>query len=261
MFKKLICTCTLLFLCITLCGCSAIKPKDNYQTIKKRGKIIVGVRSDTKPFGFRDIEGNLQGFDIDLARILAKHIFSDMNAVELVPVTASDRIGKLNSKKVDILIATMSVTDQRRLVVDFSKPYYIAGQAILVNKKTDINSVRQLNDKRIIIVYGSTGESSVRINAPEAIIRGYRNYVEAYKALKEGYADAMIADDTVLYNLTLGDPTVKILEKRLSKEPYAIAFRKGDESKTLQEAVNFTIDLMQHSGKLRQLQEKWGIQQ
>ncbi len=259
MFKKVFCA--LLLFCLFLTGCSARKPQDDYQAIKERGKLIVGVRSDTRPFGYRNIEGKLQGYDIDLARIIAKHIFTNMNAVEFVPVTASNRISMLNSGKVDMLIATMSITDQRRLVVDFSTPYYMAGQAILVRNNTDIASIRQLSGRRVIIVYGSTGEMSVRMNAPEAIIRGYKNYAHAYQALKNGEADAMIADDTILYNLALDDPSVKILDKRFSKEPYAVAFRKGKESEKLRESVNFTIELLQHSGKLRDLQTKWGIKQ
>ena len=99
----------------------------------------------------------------------------------------------------------------------------------------------------------------VRMNAPEAIIRGYKDYGLAYLALKNGDADAMIADDTILYNLALDDPSVRILEKRFSKEPYAVAFRKGEESRQLKDSVNFTIDLMEHSGQLRNLQMKWGI--
>lgn len=259
MLKKFFCT--LLLCCLILTGCSSVKPQDDYQTVKKRGKIIVGVRSDTRPFGYRNIDGKLQGFDIDLARAIAKHLFANMNAVEFVPVTASNRISMLNSGKVDMLIATMSITDQRRLVVDFSVPYYMAGQAILVRNNTDIASIRQLSGKRVIIVYGSTGEMSVRMNAPEAIIRGYKNYNLAYNALKSGEADAMIADDTILYNLALDDPSVKILDKRFSKEPYAVVFRKGEESAKLKESVDFTINLMQHSGKLRNLQMKWGIRQ
>ncbi len=257
MIKKILCIFVLL--CLFLCGCSAGKPKNQFKAIQKRGRIIVGVRTDTKPFGYRDINGNLHGYDIDLARAIAKHIFADSGAVEFVPVTAANRISMLTSGKVDILIATMSVTDQRRLLVDFSKPYYMAGQAILVRNNRNVATIKQLNGKRVIIVYGSTGEESVRMNAPEAIIRGYKDYALAYKALKRGDADAMIADDTILYNLALDDRSVKILKKRFSKEPYAIAFRKGQESAQLKDSVNFTIDLMEHSGQLRKLQKKWGI--
>lgn len=242
-----------------MCGCTSADNKNDFKTIKKRGRIIVGVRSDTRPFGYRDARGNLQGFDIDLAKAIAKHIFADSNAVEFVPVTASNRLTTLTSGNVDILIATMSITDQRRLIVDFSKPYYMAGQAILVKNRQNIATIKQLNGKKIIIVYGSTGEMSVRLNAPEAIIRGYKDYDLAYKALKRGDADAMIADDTILYNLALDDPSVKILKKRFSKEPYAVAFRKGDASNQLKDSVNFTIDFLEHSGQLRVMQKKWGI--
>lgn len=248
-----------IFISILLCGCSDVKEKDDFKAIKKRGRIVVGVRSDTRPFGYHDGRGNLQGFDVDLAKAIAKHIFADDNAVELVPVTASNRISILTSGKVDILIATLSVTDQRRLIVDFSKPYYMAGQAVLVKNGKNLATIKQLNKKKVIIVYGSTGEESVRLNAPEAIIRGYKNYDLAYKALKRGEADAMIADDTILYNLALDDPSVKILQKRFSKEPYAVAFRKGEASKQLKDSVNFTIDFMEHSGQLRNMQRKWGI--
>ena len=259
MFKKFLCFAVLLCVGVFLCGCSSVKPKDTFKLIKKRGRIVVGVRSDTKPFGFRDINGNLQGFDVDLARAIAKHIFADSSAVELVPVTAADRISKLNTGRVDMLIATFSVTDQRRYIVEFSKPYYLAGQAILVRDNQNIASIKQLNGKKIITVYGSTGEDSVKMNAPEAIIRGYKDYNHAYEAFKNGVADAMIADDTILYNLAIDDPSIRMLEKRFSKEPYAVAFRKEKASEQLIDSVNFTIELLEHSGQLRDMQRKWGI--
>lgn len=257
MFKKLICT--LLLLTLFTCACTKDNSQDDLTTITKRGKLIVGVRSDAKPFGYKDITGQLQGYDVDLGKQIAKEIFSTEKAVEFVPVTASNRISMLNTKKVDMLIATMSVTDQRQLVADFSIPYYIAGQAIVVPAKSDITSLRQLNGRSVIIIYGSTGEMSVRMNLPEASIKGYRTYIEGFNALKEGKADAMIADDTVLYGLAIDDNSVKILPKRYSKEPYAVAFRRGEESDKLKAKTNFVINLLTQSGKLSQMQRKWEI--
>ena len=118
MLKKIFCT--LILCCLLLTGCSSVQHKNDYQTIKKRGKLVVGVRSDTRPFGYRNVNGKLQGFDIDLAKIIAKHIFTNENAVVFVPVTASNRISMLNSGKVDMLIATMSITDQYKLLIYFS---------------------------------------------------------------------------------------------------------------------------------------------
>ena len=184
MFKKLICT--LLLVTLFTCACTKDNSQDDLDVITDRGKLIVGVRSDAKPFGYKDITGKLQGYDVDLGKKIAKEIFSTEEAVEFVPVTASNRISMLNTKKVDMLIATMSVTDQRQLVADFSVPYYVAGQAIVVPAKSDITSLRQLNGRQVIIIYGSTGEMSVRMNVPDATIIGYKTYIDGFNALKAG---------------------------------------------------------------------------
>lgn len=257
MFKKLICT--LLLLTLFVCGCGKNNPKDDLDVITNRGKLIVGVRNDTKPFGYKDINGTLQGYDIDLAKYIAKDVLGDMEAVEFVPVNASNRISKLNAKEVDIVIATMSITNQRQLVVDFSVPYHVAGQAILVKKGSDITSLRQLNNRKVIIIYGSTGEMSIRRNVPDAAIIGFRSYLDGFKALKNGEADAMIADDTILLNLALNDSSVKILPKRYSREPYAVAFRRGGGADRLKERVNFLINNLLVTGKIEKMQKKWEI--
>ena len=257
MFKKLICT--LLLVALFTCACGKEKLADDMDVITKRGKLIVGVRSDAKPFGYKDITGNLVGYDVDLGKKIAKEIFSTEEAVEFVPVTASNRISMLTTKKVDMLIATLSVTDQRHLVVDFSIPYFMAGQAIMLPAKSDITSLRELNGRQVIIVYGSTGEMSLRMNVPDAKIVGYTDYIEGYKALKAGKADAMLADDTLLYGLAMDDSSVKILPKRYSKEPYAVAFRRGEESDRLKAKVNYLIGLLTRTGELSRMQRKWEI--
>ena len=255
MIKRLLC---LLFLtAILTCGC--IGKKDDLAVITKRGKIIVGVREDTKPFGYRDINGTLQGYDIELAQYLAKSILGDTAAVEFVPVTAENRIEKLNTKEVDMLIATMSITNQRLLVVDFSEPYYVAGQALMVKSLSRVNTLRHLNGKKVIIVFGSTGEDSIKRNVPEAKVVGFKTYTDAFNALVDGKGDALIADDTVLLNYAFANPSVKLLKQRYSKEPYAIAFRKDENSQRLQKRVNFTIENLKAMGVLSRMEEKWGI--
>jgi len=258
MFKKNICI--ILLIGFLFCGCGKKDAvNDDLFAINQRDKIIIGVREDTKPFGYRDKEGNLKGYDIDLAKSIAKYILGKDDKVEFVPVTASNRIMKLGSKEVDMLIATMSITNQRQQILDFSIPYYIAGQAIMVNSNSDASSLKDFSGKKMIIVFGSTSERNLRRNVPEVNVLGYKTYTEAYKALKEGKADGMIADDTILLGFALDDPSVKILPKRYSKEPYAIAFRKGEESKRLQTKVNLVIENLQQTGQLNRMQEKWKI--
>ena len=250
----------LLFMCLVFSGCGKKKTtSDDLSRIEQKGKIIVGVRDDASPFGFRDKNGVLVGYDIDLARILAQNILGNSSAVEFVPVTASNRIMKLNSGEVDCLIATMSITNQRQQILDFSMPYYMAGQAILVRSTSKATSLRDFEGNKLIIVYGSTSERNLRSNVPEVTVLGYKTYNDAYKALKSGKAEGIVADDTILLNFALHDKSVKLLPKRYSKEPYAIAFRKGEQSVRLISKTNYVIENLQSTGRLNRLQEKWKI--
>lgn len=228
--------------------------------IIKRDKIIVGVRDDAAPFGFRDKSGKLIGYDVDLAKIIAKSLLGDENKIELVPVTASNRIMKLNSGEMDILVAAMSITQQRAMLLDFSMPYYLAGQAILVNADCKKSKLMDFKGEKLIIVFGSTSEENLRINVPEVTIIGFKTYKEAYKAFKEGRAEGIIADDTILMSFAHNDDTVKLLPTRYSREPYSVAFRKEFASKELIEKIDYIIEYLNKSGKSAQMRKKWDIE-
>ncbi len=259
MFKKVFSA--LLFVSLICCGCAQknVKQPETLSVIKERGHIIVGVKTDTPPFGFLDKDGKNVGFDIDLAKVIAKKLFNDENKISFVPVDTTDRIKKLSSGEVDMIIATMSITPQRQMILDFSVPYHVAGEAIMVKKNSKISSLLELKDKTAIIVFGSTVERNLRSSVPNIKIIGYKTYPEAFAALKEGKADAMIADDTILFGFERQDNTVKILPKRYSREPYAIAFRKGELSASLKEFIDFEIVELVNKGNIRQLKAKWDI--
>lgn len=240
-----------------LSGCKKEESSDCLDKILARDKVIVGVKFDTKPFGYIDENQNLSGFDVDLAKYISKNLLGSENKIEFKQVTPSNRILALNSGQIDMIIATMTVTDQRKEVIDFSIPYYIAGQAILVPEKSDITSMSDLNGKKVIIIFGSTAEKNTRLAAPEAKILGYKTYTGGYSALKQGRADAITSDDTILMGFAIQDKSVKLLPKRYSKEPYAIGFKKGESSKRLRERVDLILDEMVKSGELNQLKRKW----
>ena len=158
-----------------------------------------------------------------------------------------------------MIIATMSITPKRRQILDFSNTYYTAGQALLVRKGSKIRTLQDLNKKRAIIVFGSTSENSLRSAMPGLGIIGYKTYPAAYKALKQGKADAIVSDDTILLGFALKDNSVELLPKRYTKEPYAVAFRKGPESTDLIHAVNFVIEAETRNGNLKKIRETYGI--
>lgn len=259
MFKKIFTL--LLFIAFLTCGCANKKEvvDDDLTQIIKRDKLVVGVRQDTPPFGYKNKKGDIVGYDIDLAKIFAKSLLGDENKLELIPVTASDRIRILNSQQVDILVATMSITPQRQHILHFSVPYYIAGQAILVKNSSKATSLSDFEGEKLIIVYGSTSERDLRTNVPGVKLIGYKTYNEAVEALKSGKAEGIVADDTILLGYAYNDSSIKLLPKRYSKEPYAVAFRSETDSRLLIEKIDYIIKELQGSGQLNKLQEKWEI--
>jgi len=260
MYKKLL---SLLILIIFIC-CGCAKKQDepavsDLNTITNRGELIVGIKTDTYPFGFYDKKGHIIGYDAALARLIAKGLLGSEGKVKFIPVTASDRMMKLYSGDVDMVIATMSITPKRQEILDFSSSYYTAGQAVMVRKDSPVRTLRDLNGRKAIIVFGSTSERSLRMAVPNVGIVGYRTYPDAFKALKSGKADAIVSDDTILLGLALKDDSVKLLPKRYTKEPYAVAFRKGAESKELIKAVDNVIEIETRNGTLKKVQKSFGI--
>ena len=116
-----------------------------------------------------------------------------------------------------------------------------------------------MSKKRAIIVFGSTSENSIRTAVPGIGLVGYKTYPEALKALKSGKAEAIVSDDTILLGLALKDSSLELLPKRYSKEAYAVAFRKGEESRDLINAVNYIIETETRNGTLKKIQETFNI--
>lgn len=248
----------IMFIC---CGCGKKNEtvESDLNKIVKKGVLTVGVREDAYPFGYRDKKGKYLGYDPAIARLIARGLLGDEKKIKFVTVTASDRMMKLYSGDVDMVIATMSVTSKRRQILDFSDPYYIAGQALLVRKGSKIRTLQDLDKKRAIIVFGSTSENSIRRAMPTIGILGYKTYEEAYRGLKSGKGEAIVSDDTILLGIALKDPTVELLPKRYTREPYAVAFRKGKESRDLIRAVNFIIETENKNGNLKKIRENYSI--
>ena len=254
-FLSIVLTLVVVFL---LFGCvPENKPSNLMEQVLKNDKLVVGVKYDSRPFGFKDKNGNLQGFDVDLAKKIAKNILGDENKVEFVQVTPSSRILTLTSGKVDMVIATMSVTPSRQRIVSFSTPYYVAGQALMTRANSDIEGLTDLRDKKVIVVLGTTAERNIKSLVPSSIVKGFKTDKEAFAAFKAGHGDAMINDDTILLGFCAENPEMKILSKRYTQEPYAVAFRQEVESESLMHNVNHILEHLQMSGELNRLKNKW----
>lgn len=233
------------------------QPMDLYDVIQQRGKIVVGVKDNVAPFSSKDKDGNYVGLEVDLAKKIAARILGDENAVEFVAVNPSNRISMLNSGQADMIIATMTINTPRLSMVDFTEPYYIAGQTVMVKKSSKIKSLYDLKSKKIGVIFGTTANESVRTVAPSSLVAGFKTYDEAVDALKQGLVDGVAMDDTVLMGYKLKDPSLVAISQKYTQEPYGIALRKGTESTRVLEMLNGYISHIKTNGEMNQLKAKW----
>ncbi|MFH5184237.1 transporter substrate-binding domain-containing protein [Paenibacillus sp. TAB 01] len=225
--------------------------------IKSRGKLVVGVKYDTKLFGLKDpASGKVEGFDVDIAKALAKQIVGDENKVELKEVTSKTRIPMLDNKEIDMIIATMTINDERKKQVDFSDVYFKAGQSLLVKKGSPIKSIADVKKgTKVLAVKGSTSVDNIKQKSPDATVLEFDNYQDAFSALKAGQGDTLTTDNAILYGMAAQDSNYEVVGDPFTDEPYGIAIKKGEAS--LLTAVNDGLKSLQTSGDYNKIYEKW----
>ena len=196
--------------------------------LKESGKLVIGLFSDKKPFGYVDEFGEYQGYDVYLARRLAE----DLN-VELVPVSldAPNRIEFLQSFKVDIVLANFTYTEERAAQVDFALPYMKVALGVVSPDSALITEPEQLNGKTLIVSKGTTAETFFEKNYPEVKLAKYDSYTEAYIALLDGRGDALSTDNTEVLAWAIENPGFSVgIESLGSLDTINPAVSKGNET-------------------------------
>ncbi|MBV9790148.1 MAG: glutamate ABC transporter substrate-binding protein [Chloroflexi bacterium] len=219
------------------------------RAIQDRGKLIAGVKYDVPLFGFLNPTTNkVEGFDVEIAREIAKKIFGNPDAIEFKEAISKNRIPYLTDGTVDIVVSTMTANAERAEQIDFSDTYYVAGQSLLVKKGSDVQNIDGVKGKVVATVKGSTSEKNIREKAPEATVELYDTYADAVQALQSGRADAVTTDDIILYGFqSQNKDQLEVVGGQFTKEPYAIGIKKG--STELTEVVNTTLREIKDSGR------------
>ncbi|NOV02316.1 transporter substrate-binding domain-containing protein [Paenibacillus planticolens] len=225
--------------------------------IKSRGKMVVGVKYDTKLFGLKDpASGKVEGFDVDIAKALAKQILGDENKIELMEVTSKTRIPMLNNKEIDMIVATMTITEERRQQVEFSEVYFKAGQSLLVKKGSPIKGIEDVKKgTKVLAVKGSTSVDNVKKAVPDVNVLEFDNYQDAFSALKAGQGDTLTTDNAILYGMAAQDSNYEVVGQPFTDEPYGIAIKK--EEKALLNAVNEGLKTLHSNGEYDKIYGKW----
>ncbi len=197
--------------------------------IKERGKIIIGVFTDKPPFGYMNEKGENDGFDIAIAKRFAKDLLGDESKIEWVVVEPASRIPFLQSNKVDLIMANMTVTPERQQVVDFTNPYMKVAIQVLANDKANIKSVKDLYGKTIIVVKGTTADILFTKKYPKIQLLKFDQNTEAFQALKDGRGAGLAHDNLLLFAWANENSGFSIVNQKLEDPaPIAPAVKKGN---------------------------------
>lgn len=230
------------------------------KAVKDRGVLKVGVKVDVPKFGFKDpATGKIDGMEIDIAKAIAKKILGDENKIEVQPVTAKTRGPLLDNGEVDYVIATFTITDERKQSYNFSEPYFKDGVALLVKKEAGITNLAGLNGKKIGVAQSATTKKTLLEESKKQNIKidvlEFGTYPEIKTALDSGRIDCFSVDAAILAGY-LDDSTV-ILADRYSPQLYGVASKKSSEG--LAKVANDMVTEMQSSGELDKIITKWGL--
>lgn len=205
--------------------------------IAKAKHIKVGVKFDQPGIGYKNpTTGKVEGYDIEIAKMIAGQLgidYRNKKQFKLVETVSKNRETFLENKTVDLVIASYSITDERKQLVDFAGPYYETGQDLLIRKsdKADITGVDSLAGKKICSVTGSTSLANVKQKAPKAKRVALSQYSDCVTQLQNKTVDALTTDGSILLGYAAEDPDhLTVVGKPFSTEKYGIGMHKGDKA-------------------------------
>lgn len=234
--------------------------QDTLDKIKQRGTIVVGVKNDYKPWGFLDPSGKIVGMEIDLVEDVAKRLNVK---VEMLPVIAANRMEFLNQGRIDMILATMGDTAERRKVVGMIEPnYYAGGTNVLAPKSAGLKQWTDIKGRKVCAVQGAYYNRRVsQLYQPDLVV--FPAVPEALNATHGGNCIAFLFDDTLIGStLAGGDSKWANFEMPLlSEDPqlWALGVRLADLNAPFGEFLKRTSVEWHKTGKLLELEKKWGI--
>lgn len=207
--------------------------------LQAAGRITVGTKFDQPLFGLKNpVSGAIEGFDVQIAKIVAQGIFGgslDDAAKHITFVEAVSKVREsvIQEGKVDMVVATYTINNARKQLVDFAGPYYVAHQDIMVKSgDNSIKNVNDLNGKKVCSVQGSTSLATLQSKAPQADLSiTFDQYSKCASALQDGRVQAVSTDNVILYGLVKDNGSAfKVVGAPFTNEPYGIGLRKGDDA-------------------------------
>ncbi len=223
------------------------------ESIKSAGTVKIGMLVDFPPFGIMNESNEPDGYDADVAKLLAKEWGVEL---QIVPVTGPNRIPYLQSNQVDLLVASLGITEERAKSVDFSKPYAGISIGVFGAEGVEVSSAEDLSGKTIGVARASTQDTAVtKIAPPDATIQRFDDDASAVQALLSGQVELIGVSNVVAAQIEQAAPGRFNQKLELSQQVQGIAVRKG--SSELLEAVNAFLEKVKADGQLSSIHEKW----
>jgi polar amino acid transport system substrate-binding protein len=196
--------------------------------VRNRKRWVIGTKCDFSPFGYIDAQGHNAGYDVEVGRQFAELAFGKANRVSFVCVTTPSRIPALQSKRVDIIISTLTWTKARADVIDFSIPYYGATGRLAVNRSSSVNSIRDLAGKKVVTTRGALYAPWTRLCLKSSSLLEVDSPAAAVLAVKNGQADTFMFDDAYLLGVATQDRDIRLTKDKFLAIPWGIGIRKGE---------------------------------
>jgi glutamate transport system substrate-binding protein len=225
---------------------------------KNDKKLTIGIKYDQPGLGLRNADGSFSGFDVEMAKYIAKQLGVEESGITFKETVSANREPFIEQGQVDMVLATYSITDARKEKVSFAGPYFVAGQSLLVRSdNTDITGAESLNNnKKLCSVKGSTPAKKIKEEyAKDVQLQEFDSYSKCVDALVGGQVDAVTTDDIILAGFAAANPgKLKVVGKPFSTEKYGVGLKKDD--KAGRDAVNAAIEKAFSDGSWKAAFEK-----
>lgn len=230
--------------------------KSTLNKVIQKGELVVGMDPGYMPFEMKDKKGNIIGFDVDIAKLMAKSMGVKL---KLIPTAYDGIIGGILADKFDIIISGMTITQERNLKINFSDPYANVGQTLIVQKKYQGKNWRDLDKEGKVIVtkLGVTGEFAAKRMFKKASIKTFDTEADAVQEILNGKADAFIYDKpyNIIFMGEKGGSNIIHWTKELTYEPIGFGIRKGDAD--FINWLNNFLKQIKGDGKYDAIYKKW----
>lgn len=222
--------------------------------LSEAGKITIGTKFDQPLFGLRGPSGDPEGFDVEIGKLIAAKLGIAADDIKWIETVSANREPFIQDGRVDIVVATYTINDDRKEIIDFAGPYFQAGQTILVKEDNeDIKGPDDLAGKTVCSVEGSTPAANIEESYPDAKLELTDAYSNCLEPLRNDQVDAITTDNVILAGFVdQNEGEFKLVGEPFTEEPYGVGLEKGDD-----DFRTFVNDVLEESYENGSWDEAW----